>query len=82
MSEAKFCLDYWIATNHPRWIATAKLQLATIEAEQGIKTSAVTHLSESANEYERVGDLGGEKRARSLLSTMVSSPDDALENKA
>ena len=50
-------LSYWIQKGHARWIATARMQLATVLIRSG-KDGRIL-LTESRNEFRELGDTAG-----------------------
>lgn len=73
-SELQRCLDFWTARDHPRWIASTKLQLAQVEMDAGNAPQAKRLLQDSLSGYEVAKDRVGIARVRELLAKL---PPDA-----
>lgn len=68
LRELAACLEYWREKDHPRWVATTKLQIATVLLASKDTEGAYKELNEAISLYAKVGDSLGEDQCRQLKS--------------
>lgn len=62
------CLSYWSQEEHPRWIATTRMQLATVHLVAGDHATAAPLLQQSRKQYLGLGDRAGARECDLWLS--------------
>lgn len=64
------CLDYWTSKDHPRWIATTRLQLAKVYRTTGEKEAAEQMARSAQSTFQSVGDKAGVANCEELLQSI------------
>lgn len=60
-------LDHWSRSGHPRWIATMKMHLASVELAAGAKGQAAELLRASLTAFANLGDAANVQECEELL---------------